>query len=291
MCGFVCLWNIQDKTLADCMIAKIAKIAHRGPDKVHISNLPDAPVIMAHCGLSIIAQKDGAQPICQAGDMLVASGEIYNHADLRAILSEAAFETTSDSETILHLCRTDRTRWISRLNGMFAFVSATKDRIIAARDPLGIEPLYVARHHGGMIFASELKVFDGVLVEGIEAIPPGHLYDSSDGWRQWHRAPQGAAAAVPGVDTDRASLELRLVLEAAVAKWMVAELEVGSFLSAGLDSSIIAAIAQRVRIEQDLGLLRTFAAGIVGSPDLFAARAVAEHIDQITMRPSSQRRT
>lgn len=275
MCGFVCLWNVNDKTLAQGMIEKIA---HRGPDEVHVSTLPGASITMAHCRLSIIGPEDGAQPIRQTGGMLVANGEIYNHTDLRAILGEAAFETASDSETILHLFRSGRTRWIDRLDGMFAFVLATKDRIIAARDPLGIKPLYVAHMGGGAIFASELKAFDGVPVDSIDAVPPGHLFDSRDGWRQWYRTPQGAATAEPGFDVDHASRELRLVLEEAVAKWMVADVEVGSFLSGGLDSSIIAAIAQKARTAQGLGPLKTFAVGIEGSPDLLAARAVADHI-------------
>jgi asparagine synthase (glutamine-hydrolysing) len=275
MCGFVCLWNVGQADLADAMIARIA---HRGPDEVHVAKLPGAPVTMAHCRLSIIGPEDGAQPIRQTDDMLVANGEIYNHADLRAILGEAAFETASDSETILHLFRSGQMRWIDRLDGMFAFVLATRDRIIAARDPLGIKPLYHARLGEGSVFASELKAFDGVPVGGVEAIPPGHLYDSRDGWRQWYRTPQGAAEAEPGFDIGRTARELRLVLEAAVAKWMVADVEVGSFLSGGLDSSIIAAIASKVRAAQGLGPLKTFAVGTAGSPDLTAARAVADHI-------------
>ena len=275
MCGFVCFWNVGDVALADAMIGKIA---HRGPDEVHVTTLPGAPVTMAHCRLSIIGPEDGAQPIRQTGDMLVANGEIYNHQDLRAILGEAAFETASDSETILHLFRSGRTRWIDKLDGMFAFVLATKDRIIAARDPLGIKPLYVARLGEGAVFASELKAFDGVPVDSVEAIPPGHLYDSREGWRQWYRTPQGAAEAEPGLDIGRTARELRLVLETAVAKWMVADVEVGSFLSGGLDSSIIAAIAQKGRAARGLGPLKTFAVGTEGSPDLAAARAVAEHI-------------
>ena len=275
MCGFVCLWNIDDKTLAEGMIDKLA---HRGPDDVHIATLPDAPVVMAHCRLSIIGLEDGAQPIRQGDDMLVANGEIYNHAELRAILGEAAFQTASDSETILHLFRAGQTRWIDRLDGMFAFVLATKDRIIAARDPLGIKPLYVAHKGGGVIFASEIKAFDGVEVDSIKAVAPGQLFDSRDGWRQWYRIPQGAATAEPGFDMALTTQELRLVLEAAVAKWMVADVDVGSFLSGGLDSSIIAAIAQKIRASQGLAPLKTFAVGTEGSPDLLAARAVAAHI-------------
>jgi len=275
MCGFVCLWNIDDEKLADRMIAKIA---HRGPDGVQVSRLPGAPVIMAHCRLAIIGTEDGAQPIHQTDDMLIVNGEIYNHEDLRAILGDSAFETASDSETILHLFRSGKSRWISKLDGMFAFVLATRTRIIAARDPLGIKPLYVAKVGSGFAFASELKAFDGVPVESIEAIPPGSLYDSVDGWRQWYRTPHGAAEPEPDLDVERTARELRLVLEEAVAKWMVADVEVGSFLSGGLDSSIIAALAQKIRMENGKGPLKTFSVGTAGSPDLVAARTVAEHI-------------
>lgn len=275
MCGFVCLWNIGDEALASRMIDKIA---HRGPDAVQVMRLPNAPIVMAHCRLSIIGPEDGAQPIHHTDDLLVVNGEIYNHQDLRAILGPAAFETASDSETVLHLFRSGRLRWIDRLDGMFAFVLATRDRILAARDPLGIKPLYVARIGEGAAFASELKAFDGIEVDGIEAIPPGTLYDSRDGWREWYRTPQGAAEAEPGFDIDRTARELRLVLEEAVSKWMVADVEVGSFLSGGLDSSIIAAVAQKVRASRGEPPLKTFSVGTEGAPDLIAARKVAEHI-------------
>lgn len=275
MCGFVCLWNVGDEALAKRMIDKIA---HRGPDSVEVSRLKGAPVVMAHCRLSIIAPEDGTQPIYNTGDMLVANGEIYNHADLRAILGDSAFETESDSETILHLFRSGESRWITRLDGMFAFVLATPTRVIAARDPLGIKPLYVAHIGDGRAFASELKAFDGVAVDRIEAIPPGSLFDSRDGWRHWYRTPHGAAEAEPDLDIDHTARELRLVMEEAVAKWMVADVEVGSFLSGGLDSSIIAAMAQSVRRAQGRGPLKTFSVGTEGSPDLLAARVVAKHI-------------
>ncbi|MGR3433394.1 MAG: asparagine synthase (glutamine-hydrolyzing) [Shimia sp.] len=273
MCGFVCLWNTGDADLAASMISKLG---HRGPDAVHVNTAEGAPITMAHCRLSIIGPDDGKQPIKQTGDLLVANGEIYNHEDIRAILGEDLFQTESDSETILHLARTEDRRWIDRLDGMFAFVLAQPDRVIAARDPLGIKPLYMARMGEGVAFASELKAFDGIDVDGIEAVPPGHLYDSKTGWRQWYRIAPGAADPVG--DPAQMATELRFVLENAVAKWMVADVEVGSFLSGGLDSSIIAALAQAERTRQGLGPLKTFSVGTEGAPDLMAARQVAEHL-------------
>ena len=235
--------------------------------------------MLAHCRLAIIGPGDGRQPLECDDTVLVANGEIYNHADLRAILGQAAFETASDSETILHLFRSDRLRWLSHLDGMFAFVLATPERVIAARDPLGIKPLYVARVGSGLAFASELKAFDGVGVEAIETVPPGGLFDSRDGVRLWFRMAQGAAEPEPGFDADAVAAELRLVLEEAVSKWMVADVEVGSFLSGGLDSSIIAALAARSLARQPgQPQLKTFSVGLPGSPDLLAARRVADHI-------------
>lgn len=254
----------------------IDKIAHRGPDELRVVSPPNVPAVMAHCRLSIIGPQDGAQPIYSSDNLLVVNGEIYNHSDLRAILGESAFETESDSETILHLFRTDQLRWIAKLDGMFAFVLATPDRIVAARDPLGIKPLYVAHLGNGLVFASELKAFDGLGLTGdnVEAIEPGGLFDSRDGMRHWYRVPHGAAELEPGMTSESIWRELRLVLEEAVRKWMVADVEVGSFLSGGLDSSLIAAVAA-ASIDRPL---KTFSVGLEGSPDLAAARRVAEHI-------------
>jgi len=276
MCGFVCLWRVADEQLAEQMIARIA---HRGPDQLTIHRPARVPAVLAHCRLAIIGPADGRQPLECDDTVLVANGEIYNHADLRAILGQAAFETASDSETILHLFRSDRLRWLTHLDGMFAFVLATPERVIAARDPLGIKPLYVASVGNGLAFASELKAFDGVGVEGIETVPPGGLFDSRDGVRQWFRMTQGAAEPEPGFDAEAVAAELRLVLEEAVAKWMVADVEVGSFLSGGLDSSIIAALAARSLARQPGSpRLKTFSVGLPGSPDLIAAQRVADHI-------------
>lgn len=265
------MWHVEDTKLAGRMIEKIA---HRGPDGVQVDRAANVPAIMAHCRLAIIGTEDGTQPFYSTDDVLVANGEIYNHSDLRAILGESAFETRSDSETILHLFRSDELRWINKLDGMFAFVLATPERVIAARDPLGIKPLYRGRIAGGLAFASELKAFDGLPVHDVQAIGPGCLFDSLDGSRRWYRIPQGAAELEPDEEAEPIWRELRLVLEAAVRKWMVADVEVGSFLSGGLDSSLIAALANRVAKRP----VKTFSVGMKGSPDLAAARLVADHI-------------
>ncbi len=275
MCGLVCLWRTGDENLASTMIERIA---HRGPDATEITHAPASQAILAHCRLSIIGTDNGLQPLRSAADLLVANGEIYNHAELRAVLGESLFASASDSETILHLYHTGAPRWVDRLDGMFAFVLVTPERLVAGRDPLGIKPLYVARRGDGYALASELKAFDGLGFTDVQSIPPGCLFDTRDGVRQWYRLPQGAATLAAGEDPALIASELRLVLENAVRKWMVADVEVGSFLSGGLDSSIIAAIAQQQKQRAGEGPLKTFAVGTEGSPDLRAARAVASHI-------------
>jgi len=153
MCGFVCLWKIDDPELAQRMIHKIS---HRGPDELRVSQA-NGPAVMAHCRLSIIGLENGTQPIYSGENVLVAYGETYNHAALRAMLGEGAFETQSDSETILQLFRTGESQWVEKLDGMFAFVLATPDRVIAARDPLGIKPLFMARIGKGLVFSFRVE--------------------------------------------------------------------------------------------------------------------------------------
>ena len=166
MCSILGILDIRGKpaSLRSDVLARSRRQRHRGPDWSGV--FEDDDVILAHERLAIVDPESGAQPLYSTDGrtVLAVNGEIYNHADLRAILGESAFETRSDSETILHLFRSGASRWISRLDGMFAFVLATRDRIIAARDPLGIKPLYMARIGEGVAFASELKAFDGVPV-------------------------------------------------------------------------------------------------------------------------------
>lgn len=272
MCGFVCLSGIDDEALAARMLNRIA---HRGPDEKKIVRVGGA--ILGHARLAIISPDDGTQPIVAGDRALVVNGEIYNHADLRRIAGPERFVTHSDSETILHLMSDDAPRWIAQLDGMFAFVLVLPGRVIAGRDPLGIKPLYRAEMGGGTAFASEVKAFDGERVDAIAAVRPGSLWDSRDGERQWFRMPSGQAEPEDGFDTDKAVRELRLVFEAAVRKWMVADVEIGSFLSGGLDSSAVAAVAAR-ELARAGRRLKTFAVGTPESPDLIAARRVAAHI-------------
>ncbi len=135
----------------------------------------------------------GKQPLCNETSelALVCNGEIYNHGRLRRELQERHhFRTHSDSEVILHLYEDLGPACVTKLDGMFAFVLSDGKQVFAARDPLGIKPLYMGRDaDGGLWFASELKALIDVCAS-IEEIPPGTAYTVSTVWSsccKWDR--------------------------------------------------------------------------------------------------------
>jgi asparagine synthase (glutamine-hydrolysing) len=270
MCGIVALWNCGSEELAERMTRRIA---HRGPDALEIAEIGDGRSFFGHARLSIIGPEDGRQPMEAGERALVANGEIYNHAELRDRVGAGRFTTRSDSETILRLDETGGDgRWIGELDGMWAFALRRNGGVMAARDPLGIKPLYAARMGEGVAFASEVKAFDGLGLD-VRPVPPGSVLREAGASRPWWSLPP-AAHGTGGTDPEQLAARLREMLERAVAKWMVSDVEIGSFLSGGLDSSLIAAIAARHAPHR----LKTFAVGVAGAADLEAARRVAEHI-------------
>jgi asparagine synthase (glutamine-hydrolysing) len=148
---------------------------------------------------------------------------------------------------------------------MFAFFVTDGEHFVAARDPLGIKPLYFGYGHGGIWFASELKAIVGHC-KFFEALPAGSSLTQQGRIHRWF-SPRWADQ-VGQLDAPPGALEERL--ERAVVKRLMSDVEVGVFLSGGLDSSIIACLAQR-----NLSGLKTFAVGCEGSTDLVAARLVA----------------
>ena len=275
MCGIVAEHGGSDSSALERMLERLT---HRGPDDHGTVRVGDA--WLGHRRLSIVDLESGAQPlVCERGGLaLVGNGEIYNHEELRAMVPAERFATASDNEVALHLIDLAGPRALSALNGMFAFVAAGEDgRFVAARDPVGIKPLYWARRDGIVRFASEMHVFDPEWQPDVEPFPPGHAWTPEDGLVRF-----AAAVPEPG-DAPGPELQVsgtREVLVEAVRRQLMADVPVGVFLSGGLDSSLVAAIAARVLSEQGQRLL-TFAVGTPGSPDLAAARRVAEHIGSL----------
>jgi asparagine synthase (glutamine-hydrolysing) len=263
----------------------LERLTHRGPDDHGSIAVGDA--WLGHTRLSIVDVEGGHQPLAGPDDdlYLVGNGEVYNHEAIRRRLGHAHFRTSSDNEVALHLLDREGPAALAEMNGMFAFAAAAEDgRFLAARDPVGIKPLYWTQHDGQVVFASEMSAFDPSLRAHIEVFPAGHFWTPERGLVRF-------AAAVPedAVVNRRSDFEpgdpfppealdaLRAVLVDSVERQMMGDVPVGVFLSGGLDSTLVAAIAQNYLRERGQRL-QTFAVGLEGSPDLLAARTAAEHI-------------
>jgi len=282
MCGIAAQQGATDTGAGQRMLARLA---HRGPDDEGEACLDGA--WLGHRRLSIVDVGGGSQPLTGSSDdrFFVGNGEIYNHAALRARLGDDRFRTSSDNEVALHVVERDGPEGLAELNGMFAFAMASgAGDFLAARDPVGIKPLYWAELEDGAVFASEMAAFEPELRSRIHAFPPGHYWTADTGLVRFAppvpsalRRTAPSEIAPEDVPAD-ALMRTRWVLVDAVERQMMGDVPVGVFLSGGLDSSIVAAIAAR-RLARHGELLQTFAVGLEGSPDLLAARAASEYLE------------
>lgn len=274
MCGIVGTYNdpiteIEFRTLTGAL-------AHRGPDAAGVAHAAaPAPVWLGHRRLAIIDVSDAAnQPLEKHGLILVYNGEIYNYVELRQELEHrgAVFTTRSDTEVLLEAWWHWGPASLARLRGMFAFAvyDRSSGRLVLARDHFGIKPLFLARTGRRLVFASELKVLarlpgfragiddaalaalllydwipeDQSIYRGIEKLAPGsYATIEPDGAYQVQRywdpvTALGASSAARGPSLDAA-------LETSVRAHLVADVEIGAFLSGGLDSSLLVAMASR----------------------------------------------
>lgn len=262
------------------------RLTHRGPDGEGDRRVAQA--WLGHRLLAIVDLELGAQPIGDpdGGVWIVGDGEVYNHSQLRTRLEQAghAFRTDSDHEPAMVILDTEGPEGLSQLWGMFAFAFAADDgRFIAARDTIGIAPLYWVQDGNTTLFASELKAFDPDRRNDVEPFPPGHHWTPTDGLHRFATLPARRAPAVAqlieGAEHDPEPPEsvLRAIRDAlctAVERSMVADVPVGALVSGGLDSGIITTIAAHIA-ERDGWRLKTFAVGMEGSDDLAAARTLA----------------
>lgn len=294
MCGIVCALNIKQKSeeLRPQILQMAKKVRHRGPDWSGVYT--NSKAILAHERLAIVDPISGKQPLFSDDKNLVlaVNGEIYNHRELRQQFNGVYnFYTESDCEVLLALYKKHGPDFIENLNGIFGFVlyDIENDEYLIARDHIGIIPLYIGWDKFGTFYvASELKALEGVCNK-IELFPPGHYFWSRTGeyvkWynREWTN--------YDNVKNNSTSIdELHDALDAAVKRQLMSDVPYGVLLSGGLDSSITSAIAKKYskrRIENngETGAwwpqLHSFAVGLQGSPDLIAARKVAEHIGTV----------
>lgn len=301
-------------------------LSHRGPDGAGFRHMPS--VEFGHRRLAIIDIEHGHQPMAnERGDVwVIFNGEIYNAAPLRDTLRARghAFATGCDTEVLVHMYEEHGPSMVTELRGMFAFCiwDERNRRGLLARDRFGIKPLYYSHDGNRLVFASELKAIlaaadvprelDKVALDAylalhyipaplcifkhVRKLPHGHLMEVRDG-RIDTRAygspmPGGTPEEARGSRDEGASLrEVRAALEESVEEHMISDVPVGVFLSGGVDSSVIAALAARKSREP----IRTFTIRFEDPryDEGPAARAVADHIGSVhveeTIRPDAVR--
>jgi asparagine synthase (glutamine-hydrolysing) len=276
MCGIAgCYQQADGQKLVDIMIERLA---HRGPDAMGMWSHADDRVTMhlGHLRLSIIDLSAAAdQPMSRDGLTLSYNGELYNFRELRADLKARGvrFTTESDTEVVLEAWRAWGPAGLRRFRGMFAFALAdeTTGDLVLVRDQLGIKPLYYLPRGGGVIFASELKALIAAVgpelridpgtmvasmlyywvpdqrcaIDGVRKLPPGSWArirpDGSFSVEEYWRIADVAYEAANGP----APADLGGLIKESIQAHMVADVPVSSFLSGGLDSSIVTVLAHQ----------------------------------------------
>jgi len=261
MCGIIALFG-------DEVEVSSYLLSHRGPDDYRTKTVGKCRMDFYRLAINDLTEA-GMQPFVDGKEMLICNGEIYNHREFLTGAEKGA----SDCEVLLPLIQNvGIVKAVDMINGDFAFVWTDGKRIMAARDPVGVRPMFYTRYaENSIAFASEVKALL-FLRSQVHIFPPGHIYDSyvndfvcyhTGYWR------------VNKIFRNGFKLQIRQALENAVHDRLNnTHRDIGFLLSGGLDSSLIASIASR-----KLGKIRTFSVGLEGSPDLEAARKVAKYLD------------
>ncbi|KAG6660966.1 asparagine synthetase [glutamine-hydrolyzing] 3-like [Carya illinoinensis] len=285
MCGILAVFGCAENSQAkrSRIIELSRRLRHRGPDWSGLHCHGDC--YLAHQRLAIVDPTSGDQPLYNEDKTVIVTvnGEIYNHKQLREKLKSHQFRTGSDCEVIAHLYEEYGENFVDMLDGMFSFVLLdTRDKsFIAARDAIGITPLYMGWGLDGSVwFASEMKALSDDC-ERFMSFLPGHIYSSKQGGlKRWYNPPW-YLENVPSTPYD--PILLREAFEKAVTKRLMTDVPFGVLLSGGLDSSLVASVASRHMAESEAACqwgsqLHTFCIGLKGSPDLKAAREVADYL-------------
>ena len=251
-----------------------AQTLSRGPDMSRFTEC--GPGWLGFHRLAIMGlDASGMQPFRLGGDMCVCNGELYGFRPLKTELVGMGyrFRSGSDCEILLPMYREYGTDMFAMLDAEFACIiyDSARDKFIAARDPLGIRPLYYGElPAGGMAFASEPKNLTGVCRE-IRPFPPGHYWDGG-----FHRYSDLTTVSEYSPDgEEEAARHIRELLIQAVDKRLDSDAPVGFLLSGGLDSSLVCSIASRLLQRP----IRTFAIGMDTDPiDLKYARHCADFL-------------
>lgn len=290
----------------------IDTIAHRGPDGhgVATGGKLGGKAGLGHCRLSIIDLSEaGLQPMSNEDGTIwmVFNGEIYNFKEIRARLLERGhhFRSSMDGEVILHLYEDEGSESVRKLAGMFAYAlwDSRKETLILCRDRVGIKPLVYSIRDNGVTFASEIKAIltdadvprvtdhealdlyltlnfvpaPHTMFREIRKLHPGHYLEIRKGTvrdvRYWDPLPTSLPAAPH--DFEEGKARLRETLNQAVISHLIADVPLGSFLSGGIDSSIITGLIARNSSRH----VKTFTIGYPDNPgfdERSYARAVAD---------------
>lgn len=304
MCGIWATFGVDGGLSAAC-IKCFSAIVHRGPDAWRIEQ--DAREHLAILGfqrLSIVDSLHGMQPMrlhLHPRSTLICNGEIYNCQRLQKQY-EFPYETSCDVEAIIHAYhKFGIAEAVRKLDGVFSFclVDGEKKKVYIARDPYGVRPLfkYQDDENGVLAICSEGKGLIGLKQKGSEnstlgQFPPGHfevwsILDSGkvklDYTEQFFKPgmPPRFLPFVPEEELLKMSVydKTAHLLEAACRKRLMADRRIGCLLSGGLDSSLITALVVKLAKEYKLPYrIQTFAIGMGDSPDLAAARTVADYL-------------
>ena len=303
MCGICGMAGSPDRARLEAMSATLE---HRGPDAS--GEYVDGPIALASRRLSIIDLAGGDQPIANEDGscVVVQNGEIYNHPELmRELLHDGhTYRTHSDTETIVHLYEQHDLDFARRLRGMFAIAiwDKRKRRLVLARDPYGIKPLYYRAAGGTLEFASEVRAlprgeidldaleaflaFNSIpspysIFRDVRKLPAGHLlvWEENGAVRVERYAHPAPVHETELRDDDEAELveELRARMRDSVRAHLLADVPVGVLLSGGVDSSLLAALAAQETSEA----VHTFTIGFAerSFDERADARRVAERYD------------
>lgn len=286
MCGILAVLGCQDVAIAkrSRILELSRRLRHRGPDWTGLYH--EGHHFLAHERLAIVDPTSGDQPLYDEDKKIVVTvnGEIYNHESLKRSMKKThVYRTQSDCEVIAHLYEDFGEEMVCMLDGMFSFIllDTRNDTFMAARDPIGITPLYMGwGADGSLWFASEMKALKDDC-ERFQSFPPGHIYSSKAGGLTRYYQPTWFSEAIPATPYD--PLILREAFERAVIKRLMTDVPFGVLLSGGLDSSLVAAVACRHIGETKAGKewgtrLHSYCVGLEGSPDLKAARQVADYL-------------
>ena len=307
MCGIAGIYDLRGRPIADSEVRAMNDlIRHRGPDDggqyveqgLGLANRRLAIIDLSPAGHQPMANEDGSL-------LLVYNGELYNFQELVPVLESRGhqFHSKTDTEVILHAYEEWGPDCLTRFNGMFAFAiwDGRKRELFLARDRFGIKPLYYAQHDDRFTFASEIKsllragvprrvspealveyftfqniLSDLTLFDGVRMLPPGHSLTVSESGVQTRRWWDIGFDPDESLSEDEWAERIRGTFEEVVTRQLIADVPVGGYLSGGMDSASIAAVASR-----NVPRLMTFTGGfdlssVTGIELVFDERADAE---------------